>query len=198
MSDKQIPALVRGLRQQLGLTQEQLAQRLGVTYSTVNQWENGKRAPHPYLESRLLELRADLDGADLGVTAPRRGGHAGRPRRQIRAGSSLPLRSARVDSEIVSMMGLIVTRFRPHRVILFGSHARGEAGPESDVDLLVVMDVPGSKREAQLTVRRALRDFPIPKDVIVVTPEEYEWRKQVPGTIERAAAREGEVLYART
>jgi putative transcriptional regulator len=53
-----IPALVKGLRQRLGLTQEQFAHVVGVTFSTVNQWENSRRRPQPFLLKRLLELVA--------------------------------------------------------------------------------------------------------------------------------------------
>jgi len=95
------------------------------------------------------------------------------------------------------MVRRIVRRFHPERIILFGSHARGEAGPDSDVDLLVVMPFLGSKREKQLEIRLALRNIHVPKDIMVTTPEEFQWRKEVPGTIERPAAREGKVLYAR-
>jgi len=95
------------------------------------------------------------------------------------------------------MVRVIVRRFRPHQIILFGSHARGRAGPDSDVDLLVVMPVSGSKREKQLEIRLALHGFAVPKDIVVTTPEEFDWRKDIPGTIERPAAREGKVLYAR-
>ena len=76
--------------------------------------------------------------------------------------------------------------------------ARGDAGPDSDVDLLVVMPYIGSKREKQLEIRLALRGIHVPKDIVVTTPEEFQWRKEVPGTIERPAAREGKVLYARS
>jgi transcriptional regulator with XRE-family HTH domain len=44
----------------MGLTQEQFAQEVGVTFSTVNQWENGHRRPQPYLLRRLLEMEASL------------------------------------------------------------------------------------------------------------------------------------------
>ena len=95
------------------------------------------------------------------------------------------------------MVRRIVKRFHPDRVILFGSHARGTADPDSDVDLLIVMSVTGSKREKQLEVRRALHEFKVSKDIIVTTPEDFKWRKEIPGTIERPAAREGKVVYAR-
>jgi hypothetical protein len=65
------------------------------------------------------------------------------------------------------------------------------------VDLLVVMPVKGSKRKMAIRIGVALHDIRIPKDIIVTTPEDFEWRKEIVGTIERPAAREGEVLYAR-
>jgi uncharacterized protein len=95
------------------------------------------------------------------------------------------------------MVRRIVIEFDPDQIILFGSHARGQAGPDSDVDLLVVMPVKGSKRAKQLEVRAALHDVHVPKDIIVSRPEEFQWRKDVVGTIEHPAAREGQVLYAR-
>ena len=64
-------ALVRSLRQQLGLTQEQFAQQLGVSFSTVNVWENGKREPLPFLRRRLLEM-AEEAGVDQGVDGIRK------------------------------------------------------------------------------------------------------------------------------
>lgn len=58
MATIDIPALVKGLRERLGLTQEQFAHKVGVTFSTVNQWENGRRRPQPFLLKRLLEMEA--------------------------------------------------------------------------------------------------------------------------------------------
>jgi len=62
MTDPNIPKLVKELRERLGLTQEQFAQRVGVTYGSVNHWENGKRRPQPFLVRRLLEIKEELDG----------------------------------------------------------------------------------------------------------------------------------------
>jgi putative transcriptional regulator len=61
-----ISILVKELRQQLKLTQEQFAQKVGTTYSTVNHWENGKRMPQPYFIRRLLEIRDECDTSNNG------------------------------------------------------------------------------------------------------------------------------------
>jgi putative transcriptional regulator len=60
METAEIQALVRRLRQRMALTQEQFAREVGVTFSTVNLWENGHRRPQPYLLKRLLEMEASL------------------------------------------------------------------------------------------------------------------------------------------
>ena len=60
MHEADIARLVKDLRERMKLTQEQFAQKVGVTYSTVNHWENGKRMPQPFLVKRLLELKEEL------------------------------------------------------------------------------------------------------------------------------------------
>ena len=62
MTELDIPSLVKELRERLHLTQEQFAQKVGVTYSTVNHWENGKRIPQPFLVRRLMEIQQELGG----------------------------------------------------------------------------------------------------------------------------------------
>ncbi len=106
-------------------------------------------------------------------------------------------RGTSVAENIQEMVRRIVKRFDPERIILFGSSARGRPTPDSDVDLLVVMHVKGSRREKAIEIGVALQDIRVPKDILVTTPEEFAWRKDVVGTIEQPAAREGKVLYAR-
>ncbi|MSU80014.1 MAG: nucleotidyltransferase domain-containing protein [Gemmataceae bacterium] len=96
------------------------------------------------------------------------------------------------------MVRRIVKEFKPEQIILFGSHARGEAGPDSDVDLLVVMPVEGCVRDKRIEIRQTLRDFVVPIDIIVSKPEDFAWRKEIIGTIEWPAVQEGKVLYARS
>ena len=101
------------------------------------------------------------------------------------------------DGKVREMVRRIVERFDPEKIILFGSRARGDAGPDGDVDLLVVMEVEGSKREKAIEIGVALHDIRVFKDIIVVTPDEVERFRDIVGTIIYPAVREGRALYAR-
>ncbi len=101
------------------------------------------------------------------------------------------------EQSIQIMVERLVERFDPDQIILFGSQARGTAGPGSDVDLLVIMPVSGSKREKRVEMRVALHDIAMPKDILLATPEDVLRYKDVVGTIIRPALHEGKVLYAR-
>ncbi|MBI5816049.1 MAG: nucleotidyltransferase domain-containing protein [Nitrospinae bacterium] len=98
---------------------------------------------------------------------------------------------------INKMVETVASRFQPEKIILFGSHAHGAPGRDSDVDLLVVMHVEGSKREKAAEIDLALADRKLPLDLIVVTPEEIEKYKDEVGTIIRPAMRDGKVVYER-
>ena len=89
----------------------------------------------------------------------------------------------------------IVTKFRPKRIILFGSYAGGRPGPDSDLDLLIVMDVEGSTRKKANEIDMLLADRSIPMDFIVLTPEQYERQRNIAGSIVRHVEREGKVIY---
>jgi predicted nucleotidyltransferase len=103
-----------------------------------------------------------------------------------------------VEARVISAMAEQIAReFNPERVVLFGSHARGESGPGSDVDLLVVLDQVSDKRQAAVAIRRSLAKFGVAKDIIVTTREEIARRGDLVGTVLRPALREGRVLYER-
>jgi len=87
----------------------------------------------------------------------------------------------------------IAKRFDPDRVILFGSHARGDAGPDSDVDLLVVMDAPNEINQS-IRITLALPDeFPL--DIIVRTPDRLRERLELGDWFLRTVMEEGIVLH---
>ncbi len=89
----------------------------------------------------------------------------------------------------------LVEQFAPIRIILFGSQARGKADERSDVDLPVVCPVAGRKRDLMVAMDRALAGLGIARDVVVLTPEEYERDRHIPGTVARPASLEGRTLY---
>lgn len=89
----------------------------------------------------------------------------------------------------------IVAECRPAKIILFGSHATGQGSPTSDLDLLVVAEGHVPKRQQAVALYRALRDIGMPKDIIVVRPDEFERYRDIVGTIIYPAAHGGRVLY---
>lgn len=66
MKNKDVPDLIKELREKLDLTQEQFAQKVGVTFSTINNWEKGTRTPHPFLFQRLLEMAEEVGLKNIG------------------------------------------------------------------------------------------------------------------------------------
>lgn len=105
------------------------------------------------------------------------------------------------DERIAQLLEEITRRILsvadPEQIILFGSHARGEAGPDSDLDLLVVEKGVEAPRQASVRLRRALRGLLVPIDVVVVTPEQIERHRDTVGLLYGPALREGNVIYER-
>jgi len=89
----------------------------------------------------------------------------------------------------------IVAAVQPEKIVLFGSAAREEMGPDSDLDLLVIKSC-RNRRETARAIRRKLIGIGIAKDVIVATPEDIERYKDAIGLIYRPALTEGKVIYA--
>jgi predicted nucleotidyltransferase len=90
----------------------------------------------------------------------------------------------------------IVEVAHPDRIILFGSAARGEMGPDSDIDLLVVKSGVASRLHLAQAIYLHLFGIVVPVDIIVVTPEDIEAGRCKVATIIRPALEEGREVYA--
>jgi predicted nucleotidyltransferase len=118
-------------------------------------------------------------------------GHISRVERQVAA--MFVIKDA--EGGIKEAVRRIIERFHPVKIILFGSRARGESRPWSDADLLVVMPVKGSRRDAATSIDLVLSGIRLPMDIIVVTPDDVERGRRVIGSIIQTALREGKVLH---
>lgn len=101
-----------------------------------------------------------------------------------------------VTEEVIADAGRTLARAArsPARVILFGSWARGDAGPDSDLDFLVIERELGSKVDEMVRLRDALPPLGVPVDVLVVSTEHADDWAGVQGTMVHAALSEGRVV----
>jgi len=90
----------------------------------------------------------------------------------------------------------VVAYFNPRRVILFGSRARGDAGPDGDIDLLVVVDDDTPADKVTLRAGRQARSgYHRPADIIPVREDTFRRMCGIPGTLSRAAWLDGVTVY---
>jgi uncharacterized protein len=101
-----------------------------------------------------------------------------------------------VAEEIIERAGraLIDAASAPAKVILFGSRARGDADEGSDFDFLVIEQEVEDRLAEEVRLRRALRNFAVPVDVIVIDEALVKRRAKVKGTTVDRALREGRVV----
>src|SRR4030095_2603453 len=103
-------------------------------------------------------------------------------------------RKKTVSDEILQeIVRRILAAVQPEKIILFGSAAREEMGPDSDLDFLVIKSCKNRRKTAR-KIRRRLIGIGIPKDIIVATPEDIERYKDTIGLIYRPALKEGKLL----
>jgi len=105
------------------------------------------------------------------------------------------IRNDRIRSAWPRAIGSIVETYDPAQVILFGSQARGDATPDSDVDLLVVFDRVGDRRERRVGIRRLLRNMPFAKDILVASTNDIA--HPAAGTAIAEAVHGGLIVYER-
>ena len=97
---------------------------------------------------------------------------------------------------VEKLVSQIVEAVHPLRIILFGSAARGEMKPSSDVDLLVVMPEGVHRRRTAQKLYREIRGLGRPFDILVATPDDLEKHKANIGLIYREILAEGKEVYA--
>jgi uncharacterized protein len=95
-----------------------------------------------------------------------------------------------------SLLEQVVRLADPMKVILFGSASRGEAGPASDLDLLVVMPDGTHRRHAAQRLYRDIRNVGVPFDLLVATPSDLDKHRHDVGLVYSAILREGVEVYA--
>jgi len=99
------------------------------------------------------------------------------------------------EKEIEFIKEKLAEKFKPENVILFGSQARMDSDKNSDIDLLVIANPNGNRRKLMLEMDRALKGLNYARDIIILSPAEYEKDKLISGTIARYAFIEGKIIY---
>lgn len=121
-----------------------------------------------------------------------------RPARTLESRMAAEIEYPPVTDELLEeAVDRIRTVGAPKRIVLFGSRARGEARPDSDLDLLIIeeSDLPRYRRSGRY--RRALLGLFPSKDIVVWTPEEVAEWQSVPNAFITSILAEGKTLYPR-
>jgi predicted nucleotidyltransferase len=103
--------------------------------------------------------------------------------------------SPELRSAIDSITAQLIAKYKPEKIILFGSAARGDATPDSDADFLIIKkDTPYKGRDRMIEVSRLI-DRDIPVDFLVYRPDEFEKRLKMGDPFLEIVVAEGKVLY---
>lgn len=153
------------------------------------------RGPVAFAPDAPRQALRDLAGWRLGAATA----EAIASRAHGRSGDSYPapatVRNPAIRKAWSKVMESIVSTFDPRRIIVFGSQARGDARPDSDLDLLVIFDDLEDRRERRVQLRRLMSREAFAKDVLVATPADVE--RPPFGSALADAVREGITVYER-
>jgi predicted nucleotidyltransferase len=89
----------------------------------------------------------------------------------------------------------LVEAAQPRQIILFGSHARGDASEDSDVDLMLIEDHVENQAAESVRLQRVLKGLILPVDLLPVTRAQFDYWRDTPGNVFFEAATEGKVVY---
>jgi uncharacterized protein len=123
-------------------------------------------------------------------------GHVTRPIVSVTGGKAL-YEGRQLVEWATEIARLIAEQFDVDRIVLFGSVARGDDGPDSDIDLLVVLPIVDSRHNDAVRILTALRHLPVPIDLVVVDSTRLDEQARIPGIV-RVAMREGKTLWQST
>ncbi len=109
----------------------------------------------------------------------------------------IPTKSARgLPDEVPLITRRLGEALQPDAIWLYGAHARGEAGPDSDLDFLVVVPESRQTRYARnVEARRLVGDIVVPKDILVMTRREWDEERRVVCSLASTVQREGVLLH---
>jgi len=101
---------------------------------------------------------------------------------------------------VPDLVPAIVDKFDPTKILLFGSVFDGTDGPDSDIDLLVILDhaALNERRHLMVDLRHASRHIAAPHDLLVTSVDDFERNQNSPGTTEFEPAHHGVVVYERS
>jgi uncharacterized protein len=105
--------------------------------------------------------------------------------------------TAEQEAQLQKLLQTLVEKVRPEKVVLFGSYANGTATPESDIDLLVILESDLRRDHRQEAISQALRPRRVPIDILAYTPAEVQRCMQLPTSFVRHILTTGKVLYDR-
>jgi uncharacterized protein len=114
---------------------------------------------------------------------------------KIPAGVNPPGFGAVTVEMLENIVQRIVSGVQPEKIVLFGSYAAGNPNPDSDLDILVIMETSSRPAERVLSVTRLLRPRPFPMDILVRTPQEIVDLLEAGDGFIREVMQQGKVLY---
>ncbi len=144
------------------LTVPEAARRVGRNPETIRRWIREGKLASTRVGTQYLIDEADLLGTPQGIH------RAGEIAASYRAPNAATTVSA-PDPLLTTIIGRLVHRFDPARILLFGARANGGARDDSDYELLVILDSVADRQTARLDIRRVLDDLPVSKEVLVAS-----------------------------
>ena len=100
--------------------------------------------------------------------------------------------------QIQRITNRIVDVYQPEKIILFGSYAHGTASENSDLDLLIIKETEEASVDRAAMVRKSMRDFLLPMDILVYTPQEIEENQKSKFSFIYQVIKTGKLLYDRS